>query len=204
MGLMLHVDVAGRRAVVVGAGPAGREKVARLRAAGAEVVVVDPSAAPDGWGLGVTVVTRAFRADDVAGAALVVAATDDGRVNDEVARAGRADGAVVIRADRPDGGGVTFAAMLDEGPVTVGVATGGVSPALARWLRDRLAAVVTPAVGELASLVAMRPRSGGRRGHGGLPLDEALALVESGDLAGAAELLGVTVPGSSTSRPRRR
>ena len=203
MGLMLHVDVAGRSVVVVGGGRAGREKVARLRAAGAEVVVIDPAAAPDGWGDGVTVVNRAFRADDVVGAALVVAATDDERVNEAVARAGRETRAVVVRADRADGGGVAFAAVLHEGPVTVGVATTGTSPRLARWLRDRIATVVTPAVGEVAAMVATRPRSEGQRRHRDLHLDEALLLVESGDVEGAREVLGVTAPRRSTGRQRR-
>jgi precorrin-2 dehydrogenase / sirohydrochlorin ferrochelatase len=202
MGLMLQVDVADRSAVVVGSGPAGREKVARLRAAGAKVVIVDPAAASGGWPDGVAVMTRAFRADDVAGAALVVAATDDAGVNEAVARAGRAAGAIVVRADRPDGGGVAFAAVLEEGPVTVGVATGGVSPRLARWLRDRIATVVTPAVGEVAEMMARRPRSEGRRRHRDLQLDEALACVEAGDMERARGLLGVTALRGSTGRRR--
>jgi siroheme synthase-like protein len=192
MGLMLHVDVRGRRVVVVGAGRAGREKLARLLAAGADVTVVDPVAAPDLDATGVSVLRRHFTTGDVAGAWLVVAATDDERANDRVEQVARAAGALVIRADRPDGGGVSFAATLERGPVTVAVATGGASPALARWLRDRISDAVPPAVADLARLLAGRARGAGGRGHGGLAFEEVLAALECGDVARARALLGLT------------
>lgn len=189
---MLHVDVRGRRVVVVGAGRAGREKLARLLAAGADVTVVDPAAAPDLDDTGVSVLRRHFVAGDVAGAWLVVAATDDEGANDRVEQAARATGALVTRTDRHDGGGASFAATLERGPVTVAVATGGASPALARWLRDRISDAVPPALADLGRLLADRPRGASGRGHGGLPFDEALAAVESGDVPRARALLGLT------------
>jgi siroheme synthase-like protein len=199
MGIMVHLDVIGARVVVVGAGAAGREKVDRLVQAGAHVIVVDPEPAPElPEDDRVTVATRRFEPSDVDGATLVVAATNDPRVNEEVARAGRRAGAVVVRADLLDGGGAALAATLERGPVVVGVATSGASPALARWLRDRVASVVTPDVGVLADLLAERPRVGGRRGHGHLPLDDALASIEAGDLTSARSLLGVPLGGRRT------
>lgn len=186
--LLLNVDARGRRVVVVGCGPAGREKVDRLLAAGARVCVIDPAPLA-GLDERVVVEERRFRADDVAGAWLVVAATGDPAVDDVVQRAADAAGVWVARADRRDGGGVAFAATLDRGSVTIGVSTGGVSPALARWLRDRIAAAVPVEVGALAGLLADRRREGGRRGHRGLPLDDALDALVAGDEAGARALL---------------
>ncbi|MDP9453263.1 MAG: bifunctional precorrin-2 dehydrogenase/sirohydrochlorin ferrochelatase [Actinomycetota bacterium] len=191
MGLMLHVDVRDLDVVVVGGGAAGREKVERLLAAGAKVILIDP-VAPDLRLPELAVERRDFAEYDVDGAWLVVAATANEAVNDEVERAARAAGALVTRADRPDGGGIAFAAVLERGPVIVGVATGGASPALSRWLRDRIARVMPAAIGELATLLAARRRSAGRRGHRDLPLDDALAALEAGDESRARALLGVT------------
>lgn len=203
MALLLDVDPAGRLAVVVGAGPAGREKIDRLLAAGATVRVVDPSP-PDDLAAGVEVVGRRFEPGDVAGAWLVVAATADVVVNDAVERAARDRGAWVTRADRRDGGGVAFVATVARGPVTVGVSTGGTSPTLSRWVRDRVATALPEAVGELAAILADRPRRDGRRGHRGLPLDDALDALVAGDGERARTLLDAHEAGDGDERPNRR
>jgi precorrin-2 dehydrogenase/sirohydrochlorin ferrochelatase len=44
--------------------------------------------------------------------------------------------------------------VLREGDVTVTVSTGGRSPALAAWLRDRIAADLGPEIGTLLDLMA--------------------------------------------------
>lgn len=178
----------GMTAVVVGAGPAGREKTVRLLAAGAAVRMVDPhppTHLPDG----VELVARGFDVEDVRDAALVVAATSDSSVNERVAEAARSAGALVVRADSSSAGGASFAATLVEGPVLVGVSTGGASPAFARWVRDRVANVVTREVGVLAELLGDRPRRNGRRRHRGLRFDSALEALESGDVARARAVL---------------
>ncbi len=106
-----------------------------------EVILIDPVAPPDLRLPELTVERRDFDEYDVDGAWLVVAMTANEAVDDEVERAARAAGALVTRADLSDGGGIAFAAVLERGPVIVGVATGGASPALSRWLRDRIAGV---------------------------------------------------------------
>ena len=189
VGLMLHVDLRGRRVVIVGAGRAGAEKLDRLVASGADLTVVDPAAAPDLERAGLTVRRRPFTDADVAGAWLVIAATKDERVNGDVERAARAAGALVTRGDRADGGGVAFVATVERGPITVGVSTGGASPALARLLRDRISASLSTAVVELAALLAERPRANGRRVHAALALDDALAALEAGETERARALL---------------
>ncbi len=193
MPLLLDVDVTGRLVVVVGCGPAGREKVERLLAAGARVRVVDPRP-PDGLHAGVEVRARRFEPDDVVGARLVVAATGDPSVDDAVQAAAEGTGAWVTRADRRDGGGVAFAATVERPPVLIGVSTGGASPALARWLRDRVAWAVPEEVGALAELLAQRPRHGGRRGHRDVPFDDALDALVAGDTARAQRLVNESAP----------
>lgn len=138
-------------------------------------------------------VRRPFEPCDVEGAWLVVAATDRQAVNDAVVTAAERVGAWVVRADRTDGGGLAFAAVMERGPVQIGVSTGGLSPSLARWIRDRIDRAVPPAVETMAQLLAEVPRRDGRRGHRGIDFDEVLAAIEAGDENRAQMLLGTSV-----------
>ena len=70
------MQLAGRRCVVVGAGPVGLRKARSLCAASAEVVLVDPQLDPETCPAGISPVVRPFRAADLDGAVLVFAATD--------------------------------------------------------------------------------------------------------------------------------
>lgn len=190
MRVHLHVEVAGRRVVVIGGGTAGLEKVERLIEAGAEVTVIDPDPAGE-LPAEARVLQRAFEGDDVLGAWLVVVATSDPDVNERVQRAADAAGVWVNRADRSDGGGASFAAVVRRGRVEVGVTTGGASPSLSRWVRDRIDAALAPEVAELAELLAARPRAGSGRSHRGLPFDDVLAALARGDRQRAVTLLSV-------------
>jgi precorrin-2 dehydrogenase/sirohydrochlorin ferrochelatase len=130
--------LAGRRCVVVGAGPVGLRKVDRLLAAGAEVVLVAPDLTAANIPAGVTAVPRLFVAEDLTGAFLVFAATDDAATNQQVAQAAQARAIPVNIADNPDASDFILPASFKNGRLTVSVATGGVSPATAAIVRDEV------------------------------------------------------------------
>ncbi|WP_305041824.1 precorrin-2 dehydrogenase/sirohydrochlorin ferrochelatase family protein [Geoalkalibacter sp.] len=135
----LSVRLTGRRCVVVGAGAVGRRKVAGLLAAGARVRVVDPRAEALAELADVEAEQRPWRAEDVEGAFLVFAATDDRELNARIVAAARAAGALAQAVDDPRGGDFHLPAVLRRGDLTLAVSTGGLSPALAAAVRDRLA-----------------------------------------------------------------
>lgn len=155
------------------------------------MTAIDPAPGAVPEAVGVHRVRRPFEADDVMGAWLVVAATGDEAVNEAVASAAERAGAWVTRADRPDGGGLAFAATMERGPVQIGVSTAGLSPSLARWIRDRIDAAIPPAVETMVQILAEVPRRDGRRGHRGLDFGGALAAIEAGDVDRARQLLDV-------------
>lgn len=150
--------VAGRRVLVVGGGKVAADKVRNLLACAAEVTVVAPDVDDEIASLdGVTVEQRAYRPGEAAddGYRLVIAATDDAAVNRRVHDDAEAAGVWVNAADDPANCTFTLPAVVRRGRVTVGVATGGSSPALAAWLRDRIAATeVGPEYEVLADLLA--------------------------------------------------
>jgi len=144
MRLPLMISLRRRRVVVVGGGDVARRKLERLVAVGARPVVVAPFLV-DGIRAMVTSkrvrwFARNFAVGDVNGARLVVAATNCRATNDEVVRAARRIGALAVAADRSGGGGVSFAAVVERGPLVVAVATAGSAPALAAALRRRIEA----------------------------------------------------------------
>jgi precorrin-2 dehydrogenase/sirohydrochlorin ferrochelatase len=149
--------VAGRRVLVVGGGKVAAEKVRNLAACGAAVTVVAPDVDDAISSLdAVTVEQRAYEPGDAAnGYRLVIAATDDAAVNRQVHDDADGAGVWVNAADDPANCTFTLPAVLRRGNVTVGVATGGSSPALAGWLRDRIATTeVGPEYEVLADLLA--------------------------------------------------
>lgn len=148
----------GRDCLVVGGGAIAVRKVEGLVAAGARVTVIAPRldprlAALDPRPGALATVPRPYRRRDLRGRHLVIVATDDEALNRRVAAHAKRLGVWCNVADRPELCGFTLPAVHRDGPVTVAVATGGRSPALAGWLRDRIAGSL-PSVAEAAEALA--------------------------------------------------
>ncbi len=146
--------VAGRRCVVVGGGSVAARKVAGLVQAGADVLVVAREICEEIRLLPVHLAERPYQPGDLDLAWLVISATDDPAVNRRVHADGAAARVWVNAADDPEACSFTLPAVLRRGPVTVAVATGGHSPALAGWLRDQVADQLGPEIGRLAELLS--------------------------------------------------
>ncbi len=100
--------------------------------------VIAAEAGPEIRALGVPVEERPYRAGDVAGFRLVIAATNDGAVNRAVFDDGEAAGIWVNSADDPASCTFTLPAVVRRGPIMITVSTGGHSPALSAWLKTRV------------------------------------------------------------------
>jgi siroheme synthase-like protein len=141
--------------LVVGAGSVAARKVEGLSAAGAVVHVVAPQVSPamesavlDGHVARLRM--RPFESADLDGVRLVITATGVPEVDAAVAAAAAAAGIWVNAADRPDDCTFILPAIARNGPLTIAVSTDGSSPALAGYVRDRAAALITDDVVELA------------------------------------------------------
>jgi precorrin-2 dehydrogenase / sirohydrochlorin ferrochelatase len=137
------LDLEGRSCLVVGDGAMAREKVDGLRGCGAEVTTVAPAE---------------YDAAKLDGAWLVVAATGAEDVNARVFADAEARTVFCNVADVPELCSFILPAIHRRGPIALAVSTGGASPALAQWLRDRFASQVGPQHEQLAGeLRALRP-----------------------------------------------
>ncbi|WP_135362958.1 precorrin-2 dehydrogenase/sirohydrochlorin ferrochelatase family protein [Halosimplex halophilum] len=154
---LLH-DFDGETVLVFGGGRVGARKARRF-AREARVLVVSPEFADADFG-GAERVRAAPDPDEVddwfdrADPALVVAATDDGGLNERIEAVARDRGVLVNRTDQHGGrdpGSVVVPATVRDDPVVAAVATGGASPALSRLLRQRIEMEIADA-GAMAEL----------------------------------------------------
>ena len=152
------LDLAGRRCVMIGGGPIAERRVDGLLTAGAHVTVISPrmtrplaALAAEGR---IDHEPRGYREGDLAGADLAFVATDAGEVNAAVAREARERGLWVNAADDPARCTFILPALVRRGDLTVAVATGGSSPALARAIREELETYLTDDYTTLASIAA--------------------------------------------------
>ncbi len=190
-GFPLLLDLTDRRAVVVGAGPVGCRRALALHAAGAQVVVIAPAvdaASAVAVDAAATVLRRPFRAGDLDGAWLVVAATDDAGVNAAVAAAAQQRQVFCVRSDDAPGGTARVPAVARAGEVTVAV-NGGDDPRRAAILRDAIAAAL--AAGDLP-VARTRPAARGEVALvGGGPGDPELITVRGRRLVAEADVVVV-------------
>ena len=139
------LQLQGRLCVVIGGGPVAIRKARGLQEAGARVRLIASELAVSVEALeAVEVIIRPYQTGDLEGAFVAFAATDDRLVNAAVVQEARQRRVLVGVVDAPDTGDFTLPALLRRGNLTVAVATGGGSPALAALLRDQLAVRLGP------------------------------------------------------------
>jgi precorrin-2 dehydrogenase/sirohydrochlorin ferrochelatase len=186
--------------VVVGGGQVAHRRVAGLVDARAHVTVVSPEVTPALEALvepgSVTWLRRRYERGDLDGAWYAVAATDDAEVNAAVFEDAEAAGVWVNGADDPAHCSFTLPSVVRRGALQLTVSTGGRSPALARWLRERLESEIGPEYEVLLDLLADERQSIRAAGRSTEDLDwraaldsDMLALIRSGDVPQAKERL---------------
>jgi uroporphyrin-III C-methyltransferase/precorrin-2 dehydrogenase/sirohydrochlorin ferrochelatase len=141
----------------VGGGSVAERKTRALFDSGARLIVVAvaltsglEALADDG---AITWRRERFRSAALRDAWLVIAATDDGELNREVAAAARAQRLFVNVVDDAALSSFHAPAVVNRAPVQVAISTGGAAPALAGAVRAQLEAVLDESLGSLAALL---------------------------------------------------
>jgi precorrin-2 dehydrogenase/sirohydrochlorin ferrochelatase len=133
----------GRRCLVVGGGEVGLEKVEGLLACGGAVTLVAPEAHEELVRLAdegsIAWERREYRAADLDGSFLVIAATDDSEVNIAVHEHADARAMLVNVVDVPPLCNFILPAIVRSGPLAIAISTAGASPALAKRMKREIA-----------------------------------------------------------------
>ncbi|MGE5809180.1 MAG: bifunctional precorrin-2 dehydrogenase/sirohydrochlorin ferrochelatase [Nitrospirota bacterium] len=137
-----YLDLRDRPCLVIGGGAVAERKALSLLEAGAEVTIVSPSLTPKLQELSVsgkiTHHRKTFDEQDLVGEALVVAATSSHDVNVFAARACKKRHILVNVAAPPEESTFIVPSLVERGELLIAVSTTGVSPALAKRIRQEL------------------------------------------------------------------
>ena len=155
--LPLFCRVKQQSCLVVGGGTVALRKAGALARAGARVITVAPAIADELKALcrdsGGRFHEREFRAGDLNGMMLVIAATDNEALNREVSKQAQRRNILVNVVDQPELCTVILPSIIDRSPLVIAVSSGGRSPVLARLLRAQLESTIPAGYGRLADLV---------------------------------------------------
>jgi siroheme synthase-like protein len=152
----VSLDVSGRSCLVVGGGSVAARKARALLDCGATVTVIAPTLSDDMEALIPSLHAferRPYEKGDAAAFRLVVTATGIPEVDGAVFTDAEAARVWINSADDVAHSSFILPAVHRDGPVTVAVSTGGLSPALASWLRTRVATADGDSMGVLAQLL---------------------------------------------------
>jgi uroporphyrin-III C-methyltransferase/precorrin-2 dehydrogenase/sirohydrochlorin ferrochelatase len=150
----LFLSLQDRQVLVVGGDEPAARKAELLLSAGAQVALIAETVVgeiaqliADGrisWS------GRTFDDADLVGISLVIVASDDDLLQTRVSQAAQRRCVPVNVVDRPALSSFIMPAIVDRGPVTVAISTGGAAPALARRLRADIERALPAAIGRLA------------------------------------------------------
>jgi len=154
---MACLKLTGRKCLVVGGGAVGLEKIEGLLACDGQVTLVSPSAIPELEDLAaegsIAWERRAYRAEDLDGAFMAVAATGDTDINVRVYEDAEERAMLVNVVDVPPLCNFILPAVFRSGPLAVAISTAGASPALAKRIKRQIAEEYGEPYAKLAELL---------------------------------------------------
>lgn len=153
----LFFDLKGKICLVVGGGEVAVRKASLLKRAGAHLRVVARRMGNEIRQLLTepehVLLERPYESADLDGAILVIAATDNLQVNEQISRDAKALLLPVNVVDNPPLCTFILPAIIDRSPIVIGVSSGGQSPVLARLIRSKLESTIPASYGRLGELV---------------------------------------------------
>lgn len=154
----VYLNLKGRRCVVVGGGNEAERKAQGLLEAGAHVTVISTGASVVIQDLAerglIDWIAKEYEPGDLEGAFLAVSENENARVYTRVAHEAEQRGVLVNVVDVTHLCSFIAPAIVRRGDVTFAISTAGLSPALARRLREELDGSAVMRWAEMAEMLA--------------------------------------------------
>ena len=153
----INLDIQKKNCLVVGGGGVGTRKVDNLLKCGARVTVISPEISTKLQELSktepLTLKFRPYRSADLDGMFLVIGATDNESLNQQISRDAEARNTLCNIADRPAVCNFILPAVVRRDDLLITVSTSGKSPALSKKLRIKLEQQFGQEYGDLLKLM---------------------------------------------------
>lgn len=155
----IMLDIRGRSTLVIGGNSIAAEKAAALSASGAIVTVLSPEFCTElllqAKQKRITLWHKAYEPGDLAGALLVIAATNDQKLIDAICAETKERGQLVNIVDVPAYCSFIIPSILRREQLTIAVSTEGASPGLAKRIRHSLEELFPLAYGAYLRLASV-------------------------------------------------
>ena len=192
----VFLDIRNKRCVAVGGGVIAQRKINMLLDHEAQVTVISPQLCSELEKMAestITVIRREYQAGDLEGAFVVVAATDNQAINEQVATDASEKGVLINVVDVPALSNFIVPSYLRRGDLTIAVSTNGKSPALARKIRTKLEDAFEQEYADLiavveevrAELKAKGVTTSAEAWQKALDIDDLLDLIRAGQISQA-------------------
>ncbi|MGS2716671.1 siroheme synthase CysG [Eionea flava] len=149
-------DVRQRDCLLIGGGAIATRKARLLAKAGAVLHIVAPYITDELQALaeqgGGQCYFRCYQDSDLDQGAVIICATDDIEVNQQVSVAAQARRLPVNVVDAPELCSIITPAIVDRSPLMIAISSGGDAPVLARQMRAKLEVIFPAAYGTLAKV----------------------------------------------------
>jgi precorrin-2 dehydrogenase/sirohydrochlorin ferrochelatase len=159
----VYLNIQGRTCLVVGGGQVGTRKVLTLLKCSAKVRVISPEATPRLAELAeqgrIELIRRNYCSQDLDQIFLVIGATDDQALNQQIHKDAETMQRLCNIADQPALCNFVLPSIVNYGDLSIAISTAGKSPAFAKHLRRQLEGQFGPEHGRMLELMgAVRAR----------------------------------------------
>ena len=138
----VHLDIRDRHCLVVGGGSVATRKTETLLDCGAKVTVIGLQVSGTLQKLAqsgsIALKNRGYRSTDLQGIYLVIGATDNETLNQQISHDAEARNILCNIADRPEVCNFILPSIVHRGDLVITISTSGKSPALSKHLRKSL------------------------------------------------------------------
>ena len=150
----MFVQLKNKKCLVIGGGRIALRKIEVLKDFEADVTVIAPEMIPQIRQIDkIRRIFRTFMEEDFKEAELVVAATNDSKVNSEISKICMQKKIPVNAVDQKEDCSFIFPSYVKEGEVVAAFSSGGQSPMITQYLKEKIKPNLTEELGQIAQIL---------------------------------------------------
>ena len=156
--LPLFIDVTGEKCLVVGGGKVASRKLIPILSTNMIVTLISPDIIDEihqasNEHKNLKIIKRKFNSEDIEDQFLIVAATNDTKINKEIAKISKEKNILINMAEDSISGNTLIPSVVDRDPIKIAVSSGAASPILTRLVKTKLETVIPYSFSKLAEFM---------------------------------------------------